>query len=183
MKKRVLDVILSIVFLIIFSPIFLIVALIIKLDSPGPVFFKQERLGLNGKSFHLYKFRSMYTDIVGHYSTSLNDPRITRFGKWIRKMSLDELPQLLNVVRGEMSLVGPRPNVINQRNEYTSEEWDLRNSVLPGITGLAQVKFRSLATPKERLEQDLMYVMKKSFFLDLLILFKTISCVFHNKGN
>ncbi len=183
MIKRFFDFIVSLILLIVLSPLFLLVALMIKLDSNGPVFFEQERLGLKGKSFRLYKFRSMYKDMKGHYSTSFDDPRITTFGKWIRKMSIDELPQLLNVLRGDMSLVGPRPNVIYQKDEYTPENWDLRNSVLPGITGLAQIEFRSFATPEERLEQDLAYVMKKSFVLDLIILVKTAGCLFSKKGN
>ena len=182
-SKRIFDFCISLVLLLMLMPLFLIVSLLIKINSKGPVFFKQERVGLKGKIFQLYKFRSMLTGMKGHFSTSFNDPRITPLGKLIRKSSIDELPQLINVLKGEMSLVGPRPNVSEQEIEYSKEHWNLRNSVLPGITGLAQVTRRSLATPEERLNLDLEYVKKRSFLLDISIILKTFLTLISKKGN
>ena len=177
------DIILAIVLLSLVFPVLLIIGLFIKLDSKGPIVFKQERVGLNGKPFLLYKFRSMYTDKKGTYYTLENDPRITKIGKLIRKTSIDELPQLYNVLIGDMSFVGPRPNVVNQRDQYTKEQWDLRNSVLPGITGLSQITYRSLATSEERLNLDLKYVKTQSLFWDLKILFETFLKILSKNGN
>lgn len=181
--KRILDISISFFFLIFLLPILLFISILIKIDSKGPVFFKQDRVGYDGNIFQLYKFRSMYNDKKGAHFTTFDDPRITRVGKIIRRTSIDELPQLLNVLKGDMSLVGPRPNVPRQKDEYRAEDWALRNSVLPGITGLAQVKLRSLATPEERLFLDLEYIRKNSLLLDLKIIVQTALCLFSKKGN
>ncbi len=181
--KRIFDIILAIVLLSLVFPVLLIIGLFIKFDSKGPIVFKQERVGLNGKPFLLYKFRSMYTDKKGAYYTLKNDPRITKIGRIIRRTSIDELPQLYNVLIGDMSFVGPRPNVFNQRDQYTQEQWNLRNSVLPGITGLSQITYRSLATLEERLNLDLKYVKTQSLFLDLKILFETFLKILSKNGN
>ena len=183
--KRLFDVISSIIGLLCLSPIFVVVAIIIVFENYGPVFYKQQRVGLNGCLFDMYKFRSMKinADKIGPYFTSDNDPRITRVGKWIRRLSIDELPQLINVVFGHMSVVGPRPNVIQQKKLYTSDSWDKRNSVLPGITGLAQATKRSEAQGSERELLDLEYVDSYSFYLDMKIIIMTIKQIVSKGGN
>ena len=170
--KRVLDVALSALALLLLSPLMLVVALAIALESGWPVLFRQRRVGRGEREFGLYKFRSMVKDAaaIGPYHTASDDPRITPIGRFIRRTSLDELPQLLNVLKGEMSLVGPRPDVPAQRALYTPEDWRLRCSVRPGITGLAQALLRSEATPQQRLELDLRYVREHSLVLDFRIL-------------
>lgn len=183
--KRIFDIVTSLVMLIILSPLLILTAIAIKLDSKGPILFTQQRVGRLGLEFSIYKFRSMVqnsADIGPHY-TSNNDVRITKVGKFIRKTSLDELPQLLNVLKGEMSLVGPRPNVSIQRKDYSAEDWDKRNSVKPGITGLNQATLRSLATPEQRLALDLEYVNNASFLFDLKIILLTIKQVLFRGGN
>jgi lipopolysaccharide/colanic/teichoic acid biosynthesis glycosyltransferase len=162
------------------SPAMFLVALMIVLDSRGSIFFTQNRIGLFGKEFKMYKFRSMASgaEKQGPHFTSQSDTRITRVGKIIRKTSLDELPQLFNVVQGKMSIVGPRPNILVQKSEYTEEEWNKRNSVKPGITGLAQATLRSSATKIERTQLDLEYVEKTSLCFDLRIILLTIKQVF-----
>jgi lipopolysaccharide/colanic/teichoic acid biosynthesis glycosyltransferase len=185
MTKRLFDLLVSLGMLVLLLPLFALVAVLIKLDSKGPVFFRQKRVGRFGEPFWIFKFRSMVTNAaaVGPYYTSTNDPRITRVGRWLRKTSLDELPQLLNVVRGEMSLVGPRPNVYDQRAEYTPEEWEVRNQVCPGITGLAQATRRSAATVNERNNLDLEYIRKQSLLCDLKIILLTMRQVLTTGGN
>lgn len=182
--KRLFDVIGGIVILLPASPLMIVVAFLIKIESKGPVFFKQERIGLHGLPFKIFKFRSMVSNAeqLGPYYTRGDDSRITRVGRYIRKTSLDELPQLLNVILGSMSLVGPRPDVSAQRSNYTQQQWDKRNSVRPGITGLAQAKLRSAATADERTALDLEYVDKASVLFDLWIILLTIKQVFITKG-
>lgn len=179
MLKRLFDISVSVLLFIIFIPIFIVIVLFILLDSRGGIFYKQERVGLNGKRFGIFKFRSMVSnaDKIGGYSTSEGDPRITKVGRFLRRTSLDELPQVLNVLLGDMSLVGPRPDVPAQREMYSQEEWDKRNSVKPGITGLAQATVRSLAQPRERTLLDLEYVDKQSFWFDMQILMMTVKQV------
>jgi lipopolysaccharide/colanic/teichoic acid biosynthesis glycosyltransferase len=174
--KRVLDVALSALALLLLSPLMLAVALAVALESGRPVLFRQSRVGRGDREFGLYKFRSMVKNAaaIGPYHTASDDPRITRTGRFIRRTSLDELPQLLNVLKGEMSLVGPRPDVPAQRALYTPQDWQARCSVRPGITGLAQATLRSEATPQQRLELDLRYVREQSLGLDLRILFWTL---------
>lgn len=185
--KRIIDFVLSLIALIILSPILLIIAIIIKLDSKGPVFFKQERLGRNGEVFLIYKFRTMIPDAekvgLGIY-TSSSDPRITKVGGFLRKTSLDELPQFINVLKGEMSLVGPRPPVPYHPYKYEdySDEQKLRFTVPPGITGYAQISGRNTLTWDERIEYDIEYVKNFSVLLDIKIMFKTIGYTFNKKA-
>lgn len=155
------------------------------LDSPGGAIFRQKRVGLGGRLFDVLKFRSMVTnaDKIGGYSTADGDARITRSGRFIRKTSLDELPQLINVLKGEMSLVGPRPDTPMQEANYSPKEWAKRCSVRPGITGLAQATLRSEATPEERTRLDLDYVDRAGVGFDLQILGMTIRQVLFKGGN
>ena len=185
MLKRLFDIVGSLCGLVLVAPLFALIAIAIKLDSRGPVFFRQKRVGLGGGPVLIFKFRSMVVDApkLGPFYTSANDPRITRVGRILRKTSLDELPQILNVLRGEMSIVGPRPNVYEQRDQYTEEEWNLRNSVLPGITGLAQATRRSAATTEERNSLDLDYVRRSSLRLDLQLILMTVRQVVFTGGN
>ena len=198
--KRILDIIFSLILLIILSPIFIIVAICIKLESKGPVFYKHLRIGYNEKEFLCYKFRSMISDankkLKNLTENSLqqkraflkleDDDRITKIGKFIRKYSIDELPQLFNVLKGEMSLVGPRPIVkweVEQiKKIYHNYSYKKMFKVLPGITGLWQVSGRSLLNDEKRLELEIFYVDNWSLNLDLKILFKTIFVVIFHKG-
>ena len=174
--KRVVDIVLSLLALFVLSPLLLITALAIAIQDGSPVLFRQSRLGLRGQEFGMFKFRSMVQDAsaIGPYFTTSDDPRITRVGRFIRRTSIDELPQLFNVLLGDMSLVGPRPDVPLQRALYTDADWAQRCSVLPGITGLAQVVIRSSGTEGERLALDLQYTRQASFWLDLKILWWTL---------
>jgi lipopolysaccharide/colanic/teichoic acid biosynthesis glycosyltransferase len=173
--KRAIDVLLSLVALALLSPLLLATAIAIALEDGRPVLFRQVRVGRGGREFGMHKFRSMVKNAasIGPYYTSSDDPRITRVGRFIRRTSLDELPQLFNVIQGDMSLVGPRPDVPAQRELYTDEEWQLRCSVRPGITGLAQAELRSEATPEQRLALDLRYAREHSVLMDLCIIAKT----------
>jgi len=166
------------------SPVLIVIPLLIRRDG-GPVLFRQTRVGLHGVPFNIYKFRSMVvnSEQLGGHSTQANDPRITKVGHFVRQTSIDELPQLLNVLKGDMSLVGPRPNVPGQRYEYTQEQWDLRNSVLPGITGLAQATLRSDATWQQRYDLDAEYVRSQSLMLDIKIILLTVKQIFTKGGN
>jgi lipopolysaccharide/colanic/teichoic acid biosynthesis glycosyltransferase len=206
--KRVMDVVGSLMSLTIFSPLFVIVGVAIKLTSEGPVLFKQERLGLYGERFNFLKFRSMYTncdenphhnyikDFIGGPRGTVgsqregeaviykmnNDHRITPIGTFLRKTSLDELPQFINVLKGEMSLVGPRPPIPYEYDLY--DIWHRRRllELKPGITGLWQVKGRSSTTFDEMVRLDLRYLRKWSLWLDVKILFKTLGAVFSGEG-
>ena len=175
--KRVIDVVVSLVALVVLSPLLLLAAAAIAAESGGPIFFKQIRLGLGGREFGMYKFRSMVKDAasIGPWHTASDDPRITRVGRFLRRTSIDELPQLLNVLNGEMSIVGPRPDVPAQRALYSDDDWAVRCSVRPGITGLAQALLRSEATEARRLELDLRYARFHSLMMDLKIIGWTLS--------
>ncbi|WP_083766122.1 sugar transferase [Symbiobacterium thermophilum] len=180
--KRVLDLSLSIPLLIMLLPVMAAVALAIKLFSPGPVFFTQKRVGLNGKEFVLYKFRTMVVDAekrTGPVLATANDPRITPIGEFLRATRLDELPQLINVVRGEMSLVGPRPERPYFVDQFCRElpDYDLRHLTPPGITGLAQVMGRYYTSAQDKLRFDLYYIRHYSIWLDLKILLLTLQAV------
>ncbi len=166
-------------------PLFVLVGVLVALETPGGAIFRQWRVGRRGVRFVVYKFRSMTAgaDRNGPHFTSAGDPRVTRVGRWIRKLSLDELPQLLNVVKGEMSLVGPRPDTPRQETDYLPEDWQERCSVRPGITGLSQATLRSSATPEQRLYRDLEYVRSASLGLDLKILALTVRQVLGRGGN
>jgi len=184
--KRLFDLVLSVLGLIIASPILLITAIIIKLESKGPVIFKQKRLGLNGKTFVMYKFRSMYVgaEKEGVYETK-GDTRVTKVGKFIRRTSIDELPQLVNIIKGDMSLIGPRPTLTYHPwplAEYT-EEQRKRFDVRPGITGWAQINGRKDIPWDQRIKYDVEYVENLSFFFDLKIFIKTIIKVLSMQDN
>lgn len=192
--KRAIDIIGSLVGLVLLSPLFLIVALMIKLEDPeGKVFFKQVRVGKNGREFNIYKFRSMVSnaeelldnlldcnETTGAMFKMKDDPRITRIGHFIRKTSIDELPQLVNVLMGDMSLVGPRPPLPREVTEYT--EYDKqRLLVTPGCTGLWQVSGRSEVGFDEMVELDLNYIKSRNFAIDLKIILKTVLVIFNSK--
>ena len=192
--KRALDVAVAAVALLLLSPLFALTAVLIRLESPGPIFFQQVRLGKWGAPFYVYKFRSMYIDAEARKAAIMaqneadgpvfkmkNDPRITRVGKYIRKFSIDELPQLVNVLKGEMSLVGPRPPVPKEVAEYEYDELGRLNAV-PGITGLQQVSGRSDLDFKTWVELDLQYIAEQSFWKDIEILFRTIPAGLLGKG-
>ena len=186
--KRTLDLMLAAVALIIFSIPMLIVAIVIKIDSPGPVILKQTRLGLGGKEFNIYKFRSMKVNSEhtgsGVYSGK-GDSRITRIGKIIRATSIDELPQLINILKGEMSFVGPRPPLTYHPwpiEEYTEEQFRMFE-VRPGITGWAQINGRKSVEWNNRIKLSVWYVDHVSFWLDLKIMFLTVWKVFANADN
>ena len=176
--KRFLDFVLSLLALIVLMPVMLVIAIIIKIDSKGPIFFLQERLGKNGKVFKIIKFRTMIVNAEksGLKINGENDSRITKLGSFLRKTSLDEIPQLVNVIKGEMSLIGPRPPVTYHPHKYEdyNEEQKQRFLVRPGITGLAQVRVRNSATWDERIEIDLEYIKDITFFKDIEIIFKTL---------
>ena len=186
--KRFFDIFVSLIGLIICSPIMLIVAIAIKVESKGPVIFKQQRVGKNGKVYSMYKFRSMCEGAEqmaeGVYCEK-GDKRVTKVGKFIRATSIDELPQFVNILKGEMSLIGPRPVLTyypKQWEEYTNEELK-RFNVRPGVTGWAAVHGRKTNTVKARFEYDNYYVDNLSFGLDFKIFFMTIKAVFTNEGN
>ena len=170
--KRFLDILISLISLIILSPVMLIVAILVRIKLGSPVIFKQERPGKNEKIFTLYKFRSM-SDKKDENGNLLPDTaRLTKFGKILRSTSLDELPELVNILKGDMSLIGPRPLLVRYLPFYTQEERH-RHDVRPGLTGLAQINGRNTLTWEQRFEYDLKYVNNITFINDLKILFKT----------
>ena len=185
--KRILDLLLSIILIPIIVVIGIPVALLIFFDDKGPIFYNGERLGKNGKIFKMYKFRTMKVNSKdirnkdGSTFNGENDPRLTKIGKILRKTSIDELPQIINVIKGDMSLVGPRPDLPEHTNLYTKKE---RKKLLvsPGITGYNQAYFRNSITWKKRLKNDVYYVENLSFILDLKILFNTIKMVIRKDG-
>ncbi|MEA1889505.1 MAG: sugar transferase, partial [Pseudomonadota bacterium] len=187
--KRIIDILLSASSILILSPVLLIIGIIVKLDSRGPVIYTQLRVGLNGKCFYIYKIRSMINDAErdGVKWAEDDDPRITRVGRFIRKTRIDELPQLLNVLKGDMSFIGPRP----ERSEFIKKlvneipYYDLRHLVLPGITGWAQVMYpygASVEDAREKLEYDLYYIKNYSLLLDFAILMKTLRIMLWHRG-
>ncbi len=177
--KRIIDVFLSLNLLLLLLPLFVLIALAIKLSDPGPVFFRQERAGLKGQTFKIFKFRTMVVDAekkgAGVFVEE-KDPRITRVGKLLRHTSLDELPQLINIFKGEMSLVGPRPTLPYQVENYDERQMK-RLEVKPGVTGWAQVNGRSALTWPERIELDLWYLEKWSLWLDFKIILLTFKVI------
>lgn len=185
--KRILSFFMAFVSLIILSPLFLIIAFLIKIDSKGPVFFKQERLGKDGEVFKIYKFRTMVDNAINMgagLSTSKDDPRITKVGKVLRETSIDELPQLLNVIKGEMSFIGPRPPVPYHPYEYKDypKRYKKRFSVLPGITGLAQVKVRNSVSWDDRFEYDIEYIENLGLKNDIYIFLYSIVVIIRRKN-
>lgn len=203
LTKRIFDLLIAALLLFLLAPLMLVIALVIRATSPGPAILVQERVGKGGKVFAFYKFRSMYNNsdntederyareyIHGNHQAArpqggvfkpANDKRITPVGRWLRKTSLDELPQLFNVLKGDMSLVGPRPSMPYEVDVY--KPWHFRRlEVLPGITGLAQIKGRSSLTFQEIVSIDLEYIERRSFLLDLEILLKTLPVVLSARG-
>ena len=178
--KRIMDIVVSFIGLIILSPVFLVVAILIKIDSKGPVFFRQERIGKNSKPFYPFKFRTMVEGAVNKglgNTVSANDERITRFGSFLRKYGIDEFPQLINVFMGEMSLVGPRPTLRYQVEKYNDFE-KRRLFVKPGLAGWALIHGRNSLTWEERIKYDVWYVDNWSLWLDIKIIFKTFYFIF-----
>jgi len=205
--KRIFDIIFSLFFLILFSPVFLIISLIILFSSSGPIFYISSRIGRGGKIIKCIKFRTMYkkADILLHKLLKQNDtlnyewknfqklkkdPRITPFGQFLRKTSLDELPQFINVLKGDLSIVGPRPFVLigpkqsfhKEIKMYLGEKTEKILSIRPGITGLWQISGRSEITIKERLLLEEQYIDNQSFWMDLNLMLKTIPIIFFPKG-
>lgn len=177
--KKLLDLILALILVILLSPLMIIISIMIKLDSKGPVIFKQIRSGKNNKNFTLYKFRSMiYNNNL--YDTSVED-QVTKIGRILRKTSLDELPQLFNILKGEMSFIGPRPWILDYAKYFTKHQMR-RLEVLPGITGLAQCSGRNNLGIIERIDIDVEYVENMSLFLDIYIVLKTIKSVLKKEG-
>lgn len=184
--KRTIDIILSFLGLIILSPLFIILIILVASTSKGPVFFKQKRLGKNGKEFYMLKFRSMIVgaEAGGVYSDD-KDKRVTKIGRVLRKTSLDELPQLINILKGEMSLIGPRPPLTYHPwpiEDYTDEQRRMFD-VRPGITGWAQINGRKAVEWNKRIELNVWYVDHISLLLDIKIFFMTIIKVLTNEGN
>lgn len=193
--KRALDLVVSALALLVLSPLIAVLGIAIKLTSKGPVLFVQERVGKDGKLFYMYKFRSMRTDsekaacaLQREYASSDDpilrvkaDPRVTRVGRLIRRFSLDELPQLLNVIKGEMSLVGPRPHILSEVLCY--KEWHKKRfDILPGVTGLVQVSGRRDLTLDQMVRLDILYIERRTLRLDLEILLRTLPVVVEGEG-
>jgi lipopolysaccharide/colanic/teichoic acid biosynthesis glycosyltransferase len=207
LPKRVMDVLLSCVLLLLLAPLLALIAIIIKLDSPGPALYVQRRVGKGGRVFRFYKFRSMWSNMDhsaehrqycreyinghngssgegthnGHFKPPTNGHSVTSVGRWLRKYSLDELPQLVNVLKGDMSLVGPRPSLDYEVEVY--KDWHCRRlCVLPGITGLAQINGRSTLAFDDIVRFDIQYIEQRSAWLDLRILLKTAPVVLFAHG-
>lgn len=193
--KRVIDVILASVALILLSPLFAIIAIAIKIDSKGSVFFAHKRIGKNGKIIKLYKFRSMVInaeELIKSFTPEqmreykenyklTNDPRITKVGKFLRKTSLDELPQLINIINGDLSIIGPRPVVADELEKYGVNK-DKFLSVTPGLTGYWAANGRSNTTYEQRMEMELYYIDNLSLKMDIKVFFKTILSVLKKEG-
>jgi lipopolysaccharide/colanic/teichoic acid biosynthesis glycosyltransferase len=179
--KRMLDLVLSLIALVLLSPVMLIVSILVKINLGSPVIFKQERPGLNGKIFTLYKFRSMKNEVDKNGVLLPNEKRITPFGRRLRSTSLDELPELINIIKGDMSIIGPRP-LLTEYLAYYTEEQSRRHNVRPGLTGVSAISGRASLSWDEQLEKDVWYVDNISFLLDLKIIFKTFITVFKREN-
>jgi exopolysaccharide biosynthesis polyprenyl glycosylphosphotransferase len=184
--KRSFELMFSLLLLVVTLPVLLVTAIAIKLESPGSIFYKQERVGKNGKLFYVWKLRSMRNDAEknGPQWASKNDARVTQVGSFIRKTRIDELPQLFNVLSGQMSLIGPRPERPVFTEQFDKEIPGFKNRLLvkPGLTGWAQVNGGYEMTPAEKLDLDMYYIQKQSFKLDTKIFFRTIKVVFTGDG-
>ena len=179
--KRALDAVFALILLFVLFPVFLILAISVRIKLGSPVIFKQPRGGINGKIFHIYKFRTM-TDARDENGVLLPDSeRLTKFGVWLRSSSLDELPQLFNILRGEMSFIGPRPQLAEFLSDYTESE-KLRHTVRPGLTGLAQVSGRNALPWKKRFELDAEYARRVTLASDLKILLLTVKALLSGGG-
>lgn len=193
--KRTCDIGLASIGLIVLAPVFLLIGIAIKIDSNGPAFFVHKRIGKNGKIIKIYKFRTMFEGSEGMFAKFSkeqteeyernyklkDDPRVTKIGKFLRKTSLDELPQILNILKGELSIVGPRPVVSNELEKYGKDK-DKFLSIKPGLTGYWQVNGRSLTSYEERMKMELYYVENRGIWLDTKIFFKTIVSVIKRNG-
>jgi len=199
MAKRIFDIFFSAAVLVIASPIFLVCMVLVKASSPGPIFYAHSRIGCRGKPFGCYKFRTMFLDadarlkpllasdpaLMKEWKTYFKlkvDPRITGVGKFLRKTSLDELPQLWNVLKGDMSVVGPRPLTQHEVTHYLKEKADKILSLRPGLTSLWITKGRNDLSLEERIQLEEMYVNQRTFWLDLLLIFRTILIMIFPKG-
>ncbi|NWF49555.1 MAG: sugar transferase [Ignavibacteriaceae bacterium] len=182
--KRLTDIFFSVLTLIISAPLLLIAIIAIKLDSKGPVFFKQDRTGLHGKLFRMIKLRGMVENAseIGPELTQVNDPRITRVGKILRRTSIDEIPQVINVIKGEMSIVGPRPEIPTITAKYSEEQKKVFN-FKPGITGISQINGRQTLTPDKRVKMEIEYYSNATFLSDMAIALKTFKVIISNEGN
>lgn len=193
--KRLFDIVAATCGIVILSPLMIIIAVLIKAEDHGPVFYKQVRVGKNGKTFIMYKFRSMFvnadqmldelkeqSDVEGPMFKMKNDPRITRIGHFIRKHSLDELPQFFNVLKGDMSLVGPRPPLPSEVAEYSDYDKQ-RLYVIPGCTGLWQATERNEVGFSEMVQLDIEYIQKAGFWFDLWIIWKTVAIMIKPNGS
>jgi lipopolysaccharide/colanic/teichoic acid biosynthesis glycosyltransferase len=182
---RFLDVLIAVCAVVLLSPVMVVVAICILLETGRPVLYRQTRIGQDGREFAMLKFRSMRVnaDSKGPYFTEVDDPRITQVGKFIRKTSIDELPQLVNVLRGDMSIVGPRPNLPIQNEQLSPDDAQLRNSVRPGITGLAQIRGRSRSALDDRLISDREWVRHRSVCLYFRVILRTFTLVLARKGS
>ncbi|MTI71809.1 MAG: sugar transferase [Firmicutes bacterium] len=184
--KRTMDIFFSLIGLIVTFPLVLLIVVLIKLETKGPWLYKQDRIGVKGRKFTIYKLRSMFKDAEkdGIHWTEENDPRVTKIGKFIRKTRIDEIPQLFNILIGDMSIVGPRPErpffikIFNKELPMYKE----RLTIKPGLTGLAQVNGGYNLTPKEKLHLDLYYIKNKNLLVDIKIIIKTIKVIFTLEG-
>lgn len=177
--KRIISFVLALILLVLFSPVMIIISIAIKLESKGSIIFKQLRTGKDGKEFYCYKFRSMVKDNDVH-DLSKGD-QITKVGKFIRKTSLDELPQLINIIKGDMAFIGPRPWITDYAKYYNKRQ-KKRLEVTPGLTGLAQCSGRNNISIKEKIDLDIKYVENLSIKMDLYVLYKTVICVLKKEG-
>lgn len=182
--KAYIDVIVSCIFLVLLFPLLFIIGVSIKLDSKGPAIIKQKRVGQNGVIFNMFKFRTMKLNTPSLPTSALEDPNayITRVGRFLRKSSLDELPQLLNIVRGEMSFIGPRPVLVNEKNLIKLRKKARIEKVKPGLTGLAQIHGRDFLSDSKKVVYDKLYVLNMCLTLDIKIIFKTFAYVINARG-
>ena len=179
--KRILDFTISLIGLIILSPILLIIAILVKTKLGSPIIFKQKRPGLNEKIFTMYKFRTMTDEKDNQGNLLPDEKRLTKFGKWLRSTSFDELPELINILKGDMAIVGPRPLLVEYLPRYNKEQ-ARRHEVKPGLTGLAQVNGRNSISWEEKFKNDVKYVERISFLEDINIIIKTVKTVFVKEG-
>ncbi|WP_440915379.1 sugar transferase [Candidatus Pelagibacter sp.] len=182
--SKLINIFLAIIFLIILSPLMFIIFILIKLDSKGPVFFISERVGKNNQSFKMIKFRTMHfdTEIIESAKLKNHKEKITKIGKILRKFSIDEIPQFISVILGKMSIVGPRPALPSQKKLIEKRKRLGISKILPGITGIAQINGRDFISDEKKLYFELEYLKKKSFLLDMMIIFKTIKVVLSKTG-
>lgn len=183
--KRIIDFVLAFIALVLLSPLFLVLALWIKMDSKGPVFFKQKRIGINRSFFQIYKFRTMLSETPSDMPTHLldnPDAFITKSGRFLRKTSLDELPQLINILKGEMAFIGPRPALWNQNDLADERDKYNANDVLPGLTGWAQINGRDELPIKDKAQLDGEYIQNMSFWLDVKCFFGTFISILKSDG-